>query len=101
MVVVVVHVNKKYQTFAESVCVRVFISFHRRGFYWLKRNSKCNARYQASDVVLRKLLSVKYLHHYVIESLSRDLHASNCARVSIKLGGATRSKRQLLKLSKN
>ena len=38
-------------------CVCVFISFHRWGFSWLKQNSKCNARDQASDVVLRKSLA--------------------------------------------
>ena len=74
-----------------GVCVRVFISFH----------NKCNARDQVSDVVLRKLLCVKYLHRHVIDNHSRDLQASNCARVSIKPGGATRNKRQLLELSKN
>ena len=36
------------------VCACVCISFHRKGFSWLKQ--KCNARDQASDVVLRKLL---------------------------------------------
>ena len=35
------------------VCVYVCISFH-----CLKQNNKCNARDQASDVVLRKLLCV-------------------------------------------
>ena len=82
------------------VCVCVFISFHRRGFSWLKQN-KCNARDQASDVVLRKSLCVKYIHHHIIDNHSRDLQASNCARVSIRPGGATRNKRQLLKLSEN
>ena len=55
---------------------------------------------QASDVVLRNLLHVKNLHLHVIDNYSWDLLASNCARVSIKLGKAVRSKRQLLKLSK-
>ena len=82
------------------VCVFVFISFHRRGFSWLKQNNKCNARDQAY-VVLRKLLCVKYLHRHVIDNHSRDLQASNCARVSIKQGGATRNKRKLLELSEN
>ena len=84
--------------FPGGMCV--FISFHRKGFSWLKQN-KCNARDQTSDVVLRKLLCVIYLHHHVIDNHSRDLQASNCTRVSIKPGRATRSKRQLLKLSKN
>ena len=83
------------------VCVCLFISFHRRGFSWLKQNDKCNARDQACDVVLRKLLCLKYLHRHVIDNHSRDLQAANCARVSIKPGGAMRSKRQLLELSKN
>ena len=55
---------------------------------------------QVSNVVLRKLLHVKNLRLHVIDNHSRDFLASNCARVSIKLGKATRSKRQLLKLSK-
>ena len=83
------------------VCVCVFILFHRRGFSWLKQNNKCNARDQASDAVLRKSLCVKYIHHHIIDNHSRDLQASNCARVSIKPGGATRNKRQLLELSEN
>ena len=41
------------------MCVCVFISFHRKDFSWLKQNSKCKGRDQASDVVLRKLLCVK------------------------------------------
>ena len=60
-----------------------------------------NARDQTSDIVLRKLLCVKYLHHHVVDNHSRELQASHCARVSIKLGRATRSKRQLFELSKN
>ena len=66
-----------------------------------EQNSKCNARDQTSSVVLRKWFCVKYLCHYIIDNHSRDLPASNCARVSIKTGRATRSKRQFLKLSKN
>ena len=49
--------------------------------------------------MLRKLLCVKYFRRH-IDNHSRDLQASSCARVSIKPGKATRSKRQLLKLSK-
>ena len=64
----------------------VCISFRRKGFSRLKQNNKCNTRDQASDVVLRKLFSVKYFHRHVIDNLSRDLQASNCARVSIKPG---------------
>ena len=86
--------------FAIHVFVCVFIPFHHRGFSWQKLNNKCNARDQASDVALRISLCVKYIHHHIIDNHSRDLQASNCARVSIKPGGATRSKRQLLKLSK-
>ena len=37
------------------VCVCVFISFHRKGFSWLKKNNKCNASDQANDVVLRNI----------------------------------------------
>ena len=77
------------------------ISFHRKGFSWMRQNNKCNAKDQASNVVLRKLFCVKYLRRHVIDNHSRDLQASNCARVSIKPGRATRSKRQLLEPSKN
>ena len=48
---------------------------------------------QASDVVLRKLLRVKNLHLHVIDNHSRNLLASNCARVSIKPRKAARSKK--------
>ena len=83
------------------VCVRVcvFISLH--GKVLTEQNNKCNTRDQASDAVLRKWFCVRYLRHHVIYNHSRDHQASNCARMSIKLGSATRSKRQLLKLSKN
>ena len=43
---------------------------------------------------------VKYLRRHLIDNHRRDLQASNCARVSIKPGRATRKTRQLLKLSK-
>ena len=82
-----------------SVCV--CISFHRKGFSWLTQNNKCNAKDQTSNVVLRKLFCVKYLRRHVIDYHSRDLQASNCARVSIKPGRDTRSKRELLEPSKN
>ena len=62
------------------VCVCVYvcvcISFHRKGFSWLKQNNKCDARDQASDDVLRKLLCAKYLHRHVIDNHSRDLQTS-------------------------
>ena len=85
------------------VCLFVclFISVHRKGFSWLNRTMDVLPDIQASDVVLRKLLCVKNLHLHIIVNHSRDLLASNCARVSLKLGRAMRSKRQLLKLSKN
>ena len=69
----------------------------------LTKQNKCNARDQASNVVLRKWLCVKYLHRHVIDNQIRDLEACNCARVSIKPGRGTsnsKSKRQLLKLKK-
>ena len=81
-------------------CVCVFISAHRKGVSWLNRTMDVLPDIQASDVVLRKLLYVKNLRLHVIVNHSRDLLASNCARVSIKPGKAARSKRQLLKLSK-
>ena len=43
---------------------------------------------------------VKYLRRHLIDNHRRDLQASNCVRVSIKPGRATRNTRQLLKLSK-
>ena len=83
------------------VCMCVFISIYCKGFSWLNRMMDVLPDIQASDVVLRKLLCVKNLRLHVIVNHSRDLLASNCARVSVKPGRATRSKRQLLKLSKN
>ena len=84
------------------VCVYVCVSFHRKAFSSLKQNNnKRYARDQASDVVLRKLLSVKNLRRHVIDNHGMDLEASNCVVVSIKPGRATGSKRQLLKLSKD
>ena len=80
--------------------VDVLISFHRKGFCWLN-NHKCNARDQASDVMLRKWFCVKNLRRHAIDNHSRDLQASNWARLSIKPGRTTRSKRQLFDLSKN
>ena len=50
--------------------------------------------------MLRKLLCVKYIHRHVIDDHSRDPQVSNCAGVSIETGGAKRSKRQLVRLSK-
>ena len=82
-----------------SVCV--FISVHHKGFSWLNRTMDVLPDIQASYVMLRKLLCVKNPRLHVMVNHRRDLLASNCARVSIKLGIATRSKRQLLKLSKN
>ena len=66
-----------------------------------EQNNECNIRDQPSNVVLKKLLCVKYLRRHVIDKPSRDLQDSNCARVSIKPGRATGSKRQHSKLSKN
>ena len=82
------------------VCVRVCISVHRKDFSWLSRTMDVLPDIQASDVVLRKLFRVKNLCLHIIDNHSRDLLASNCARVSIKPGRAARSERQLLKLSK-
>ena len=61
----------------------------------LTEQNKCNARDQAIDVVLRKYFCVKNLCHHIQGKHSRDLQASNCARVSVKPGRATRNKRQL------
>ena len=84
------------------VCVCVCVCFLPPEILLLTEQNKiCNARDQASDVVLRKWFCVKCLRCLVIDNHSRDLQASNCGRVSIKPGRATRSKRQLLKLYKN
>ena len=82
------------------VCVCVCISFHLKGFSWLKQN-KCNARDQANGIALRKSLCVKYLRYHVIDNYNSDLKASNCVRVSFKPGRATKSKRELIELSEN
>ena len=67
------------------VCVCVCVYFLPLwGLLLTEQNNKCNARDQVSDVVLRKLLCVKYLRHHVIDNQSRDLPASNCARASIR-----------------
>ena len=83
------------------VCLGVVVFPPPRRLLLTEQNSICNVRGQASDVVLRKWLCVKYLCRHIINNHSRDLQASNCARGSIKLGRATRNKRQLLKLSKS
>ena len=54
-------------------CVCVCISFQSKGFSLLKQNNECNARDQARDVVLRKLLRLTYLYRHVINHNSRDL----------------------------
>ena len=82
-----------------SLCV--CISFDHKCFSWLKQDNKCSARDQASNVALKKLLCVKYLCCLIIDNHSRDLQASNCARVSSKPSRDTRSKIKLLKISKN
>ena len=58
---------------------------------------ECNARVQVSDDMLRNLFCVKFLRRHIINNHSGDLGASNCSR---EPGRATRSKRQLSKLSK-
>ena len=83
------------------VCVCVCISVHHKGFSWLNRTTDVLPDIQASDAVLRKLLCVKNLCLHVIDNHIRDLLASNCARVPIKPSRAAKSKRQLLKISKN
>ena len=52
----------------DYVCVCVFIPLHRIGFSWLKQNNKCNARDQASDVVLRKSLKQQITYTTVVFS---------------------------------
>ena len=75
----------------------VFPSTVNKGFSWLNRTMDVLQDIQASDVVLRKLFCVKNLWLHIIDNHSRDLLASNCARVSIKPG---RAARKLLKRSK-
>ena len=53
------------------VCVCIFSSTVKASPGWNK--NECNARDQASDVVLRKLFCVKYLRRQVIDNHSRDL----------------------------
>ena len=77
----------------------VFISFHRKGFSWLYKI--INLMPEIRPAMLSSTFCVKYLRCHVIDNHNRDIQASNCARVSVKPGRATRSKRQLLKLSKN
>ena len=79
-------------------CVCVYILSSLR--LLLTEQNKCNARDQASDAVLSKYFCVKNLCCHVLGNHSRDLQARNCAKESVKPGRATRSKRQLLKLSK-
>ena len=64
-----------------------------------EQNNECNARDQASNVVLRNY-SVSSTFAAIIDNHSRDLQASNCAKVAINPGKATRSRGKLLKLSK-
>ena len=47
---------------------------------------------QASNIVPKKLFLVKNLCLHIIDNHSRDLLASNCARVSVKPVKSTRSK---------
>ena len=80
------------------LCMRVCISFHRKGFSWL---NKTNVMPEIRPVIMCwGNNSVKYLRRHVIDNHSMDLQASNCARVSIKPERATKNKRQLLKLFK-
>ena len=46
----------------------------------MTEQNKCNAREQASDVVLRKYFCVKNLRRHVIDNNSRDLQTSNRAK---------------------
>ena len=69
------------------VCVRVVcvyvgvcISFYRKGFSWLNKAKKCNARVQVSDGMLRKYFCIKYLCRHIINNHSRTLQAENCAK---------------------
>ena len=94
-VIIYFYDSKNYRSY---VCV--CISLHRKGFSWLKRKMYVLPDMQASNIVLRELLQVKNLRLHAIDNHSRDLLASNCAKVSIKPDKAARSKRQLLKLSK-
>ena len=82
------------------VCVCVCISFHRKGFYWLNKTINVMPEIRPAMLCWGNYC-VKYLRHHVIDNHSRDLQASNCERVSIKPGRATRSKRQFIRLSKN
>ena len=76
------------------VCACVFISFHC--FSWL--NKTVNVMPEIRSAMLSwGNYCVKYLRRHLTD---RGLQASNCERVSIKPGRATRNTRQLLKPSK-
>ena len=51
--------------------VCMFISFLRKGFYWLSK--------AISDGMLRKFFCIKYLCCHVIDNYSRNLQTGNCA----------------------
>ena len=79
------------------VCVCLFPSTVKASTDWTEQWMYC----QIYRPAMLRWGNVKNLRLHVIVNHSRDLLASNCARVSIKPDRATRSKRQFLKLSKN
>ena len=66
-----------FEKSSSEQCVYVFLS--TESLLLTEQNNKHNARDQASDVALRKLLCVKYLRRHVTDNHSMDLQASNCA----------------------
>ena len=57
-----------------SLCVCVFISFHRKGFWLNKTNGNKQRRYT------EEILLYKYLCRLVIDNHSRNLQTNNCSK---------------------
>ena len=62
------------------VCVCVFFFISPEKLLLTEQSNKCNARDQASDVVLTKCFCAKNLRRHVIDNHSRDLQPSNCTK---------------------
>ena len=77
-----------------SVCKCIFPSTTKASPDWNKTNALPEIR---PAMLCWGNYCVKYLHRHFIDNHSRDLQASNCARVTIKPGRATRSKKNFLK----
>ena len=86
--------TKKWDVLLMCVCVYLLSP---RMLFLTKQNNNCNARVPVSDGLLRKYFCIKDLClHFKDNHRKNPLSWQLCKRVSIKLGKATRSKRQLL-----